>query len=337
MADDTAFNLNNFLPDEIFDFPGQTKKAFCWAYYLFSPQTEQAKCRDCGTTIKCKNGGTKSCNDHLKHIHGIVDVDNLKRMNDMDDVLAQKRMKAVDLDQMHDMLQQEYSQPENDDEEYTFNTSTVVVGENKQFFRFAICPRQFSYIGTQFPKFNFLPPSSEFIEERNGISSNHHDEQMRSDSLRLNREDTDQTYLKLDWSFKEALTKKLIEFNEVLFNDSLSHQAKLNLLKDNNQMLISLNSLPVMIDERHCEKHLVDKVKRDVLDILRGNETEHCSVNSLWLLGDFLIKFPIEFPVQKTKVPDHTRSRRSEVTRSSVRPIGWPNGSLSRSSTCWRK
>lgn len=164
---------------------------------------------------------------------------------------------------------------------------------------------------------------------------------MRSDSLRLNREDTDQTYLKLDWSFKEALTKKLIEFNEVLFNDSPNQQAKLNLLKDNNQMLISLNSLPVMIDERHCEKHLVDKVKRDVLDILRGNETEHCSVNSWWLLGNFLIdfpiKFPIEFSVQITKVPDHTRSRRSGATRSSVRPTGWPNGSLSRSSTCWRK
>lgn len=140
MAEVSAFNLNNFLPDETYDFPGQTKKAFCWAYYLFSPHTEVAKCRDCGTTIKCKNGGTKSCNDHLKHIHGIVDVDNLKRMNELDEVVTQKRLKAVDLDHM---LQQEYSQPENDDEEYTFNTSSVVIAENKQFFRFVFMSFRF--------------------------------------------------------------------------------------------------------------------------------------------------------------------------------------------------
>ena len=136
MADDTAFNLNNYLPDETFDFPGQTKKAFCWAYYLFSPGNELARCRDCGTTIKCKNGGTKSCNDHLKHIHGIVDGDNLKRMNETDELLAQKKLKLFDFDHM---LQQEFSQPEND-EEYSFNTSSVVVAENnnKQFFRLDI-------------------------------------------------------------------------------------------------------------------------------------------------------------------------------------------------------
>lgn len=133
MAEGSAFNLNNYLPDEIFDFPGQTKKAFCWAYYLFSPVNELARCRDCGTTIKCKNGGTKSCNDHLKHIHNIVDVDNLKRINDLDEVVAHKRLKcSVDID---NILQQEFSQPEND-EEYSFNTSSVVVAENRQFFRF---------------------------------------------------------------------------------------------------------------------------------------------------------------------------------------------------------
>lgn len=137
MADETAFNFNHYLPDAIYDFPGQNKKAFCWQYYLFSPSNETAKCRDCGTTIKCKNGGTKSCNDHLKHIHSIVDVDNLKRVNDLDDVVSQKRLRTVDLDQM---LQQEFSQPEND-EEYSFNTSTVLVADNseqnnKQFFRF---------------------------------------------------------------------------------------------------------------------------------------------------------------------------------------------------------
>lgn len=93
--------------------------------------------------------------------------------------------------------------------------------------------------------------------------------------MRANREDTDRTYMKLDWSFKECLSKKLIEFNETLLNDSIGHQAKLNLLKDNNRLLLSLNSLPVMIDERHSEKHLIDKVKRevkkDVLDILKGS------------------------------------------------------------------
>ena len=105
---------------------------------------------------------------------------------------------------------------------------------------------------------------SEFIEERNGINSN--DELARSS----NREDTDKTYLKLDWAFKDSLTRHLVKFNELLFNDSISQQTKLNLLKDNNRLLVSLNSLPVIIDERHREKHLVDKVKKDMLDILKG-------------------------------------------------------------------
>ena len=67
------------------------------------------------------------------------------------------------------------------------------------------------------------------------------------------------------------MTRHLVKLNEVFFNDSISQQAKLNLLKENNHLLILLNNLPVMIDDRHCDKHLIDKVKKDVLETLKGS------------------------------------------------------------------
>ena len=40
-----------------------------WNFFLWNKRDEKAKCKTCGTVLKCKNSSTKSLFEHFKRIH----------------------------------------------------------------------------------------------------------------------------------------------------------------------------------------------------------------------------------------------------------------------------
>ena len=62
----------------------ESQGAFCWKYFLLDKTHFKAKCnvmknngKICNQIIATPNSGTKTCNRHLKNIHGIENPNNL--------------------------------------------------------------------------------------------------------------------------------------------------------------------------------------------------------------------------------------------------------------------
>ena len=62
----------------------ESQGAFCWKYFLLDKTHFKAKCnvmknngKICNQIIATPNSGTKTCNRHLKNIHGIENPSNL--------------------------------------------------------------------------------------------------------------------------------------------------------------------------------------------------------------------------------------------------------------------
>lgn len=55
--------------------------------------------------------------------------------------------------------------------------------------------------------------------------------------------------VKLDMSTKNKVINRLNHLTEVVFKKSLSEEQKIDLLKENNEMISVLNSLPILVDD----------------------------------------------------------------------------------------
>ena len=67
--------------------------------------------------------------------------------------------------------------------------------------------------------------------------------------LPVNRDDL-KVFVKMDLRTKYKIINKLNEFTQALFDESLSNKQKIDLLKENNEMVSTLNNLPVLVDNK---------------------------------------------------------------------------------------
>ena len=65
-------------------------------------------------------------------------------------------------------------------------------------------------------------------------------------------------YVKMDISIKNLIIDKLNHLTEAVFDESLSNEQKIALLKENNVLISTLNNLPVLPVDSKATNYFVD-------------------------------------------------------------------------------
>ena len=92
--------------------------------------------------------------------------------------------------------------------------------------------------------------------------------------LQINRDDL-KVFVKMDLPTKYKMINKLNEFNQTLFYMSLSNEKKVAFLKENNEIISTLDNLPVLVDNK-ATNYFVDWETNDgQSDVLDGGRFEN--------------------------------------------------------------
>ena len=92
--------------------------------------------------------------------------------------------------------------------------------------------------------------------------------------LQINRDDL-KVFVKMDLPTKYKMINKLNEFNQTLFYMSLSNEKKVAFLKENNEIISTLDNLPVLVDNK-ATNYFVDWETNDSQsNVLDGGRFEN--------------------------------------------------------------
>jgi len=87
-------------------------------------------------------------------------------------------------------------------------------------------------------------------------------------------------FLKIELSFKNELIDRLNFLSQSLFNKTLTDEQRINVWKENNAIISSLNDLPVLIDEEKVAKVVQEKTGEGSITS-GGQESKNDEMNNL--------------------------------------------------------
>ena len=86
-------------------------------------------------------------------------------------------------------------------------------------------------------------------------------------------DDHNKVFMKIDLSTKNTIIDKLNELTQALFDTSLGNEQKIALLKENKEMVSTLNNLPVLVDSKainYCGDCETNDAQSDVVALDGG-------------------------------------------------------------------